>query len=469
MRAGHSERNRTQTNLLLLLPVLAIALTGCGAGEDKKEGTEGADKKAGLFREEAGTMWSDSWVTETADGKELNVSVNALISVPDAEKMSVAEVREFVCDEESKKQVAEGIFGNEVYSYEIEKLPREFLDKELTEAEERLEQVKKEKEEAGENAEEQGLTDEYRAVQDEVKYLEKLLKKAKREFTLASEDGYKADQFIGERDGIQYILEFQSRQSSHASLLPYDLEDVCPEELKGMDIVSWTGNDKSISNKDPSVEEAKQKAEDFLTKTGFSNMVCRESKALIWKAKPAEGTGNSENRKVQSGYTFSFGLGTGENVFIEPDAETLNYSDYLNAIIQQDKSDGINYPLGSEIQVDVTEKGVIGAHWDSPVVMMSLTDDIKLLSISDIQKIMKESVGNCIGEEYGVAKTHLSLNRMELVYFRLKDDAREGYYSYVPAWRLNEDTDHCRCMINAIDGTVINVRDQLTADPAGKK
>lgn len=229
MCAGHPERNRTQTNLLL--PVLAIALAGCGAGEDKKERTEGADKKAGLFQEEAGTMWSDSWVTETADSKELNVSVNALISVPDAEKMSVAEVREFVCDEESKKQVAEGIFGNEVYSYEIEKLPR----------------------------------------------------------------------------------EFQSRQSSHASLLPYDLEDVCPEELKGMDIVSWKGNDKSISNKDPSAEEAKQKAEDFLTKTGFSNMVCRESKALIWEAKPAEGTGNSENRKVQSGYTFSFGLGTGEN------------------------------------------------------------------------------------------------------------------------------------------------------------
>ena len=469
MRAGHPGRKRAQTNLFLLLPVLVIALTGCGAGEDKKERTGGGDRKAGLFQEEAGTMWSDSWVTETADGKELNVSVNALISVPDAEKMSVAEVREFVFDKESKKQVAEGIFGKEVYSYETEKLPKEILEKELKEAEERLEQVKKEKEEAGENAEEQGLTDEYRAVRDDVKYLERLLKKAKTEFTLASEDGYQAGQFIGERDGIRYILEVRSGQSNHASMSPYNLDDVCPEELKGMDIVSWTGNDKNISDKDLSAEEAKQKAEDFLTKTGFSNMVCRESRALIWEAKSAEGTGNSENKKVQSGYTFSFGLGTGENVFIDPDTETLNYSDYVNAITQQDNGDGMNYPLGSEIRIDVTEKGVIGAYWNSPVVMMSLTDDIKLLSISDIQKIMKESVGNCIGEECGVTKTHLSLNRMELVYFRVKDEAREGYYSYVPAWRLNEDTDHCRCMVNAIDGTVINVRDQLTAGLPGKK
>lgn len=69
MRAGYLERKRTQTNPLLLLPVLAIALTGCGAGEDKKERTGGGDRKAGLFQEEAGTMWSDSWVTETADGK----------------------------------------------------------------------------------------------------------------------------------------------------------------------------------------------------------------------------------------------------------------------------------------------------------------------------------------------------------------------------------------------------------------
>lgn len=75
-------------------------------------------------------MWSNSWVTGTADGKELNVSVNAMISVPDAEKMAVAEVREFVLDNGSKEQIAEGIFGNEVYSYETEQLPKELLETE---------------------------------------------------------------------------------------------------------------------------------------------------------------------------------------------------------------------------------------------------------------------------------------------------------------------------------------------------
>lgn len=301
-----------------------------------------------------------------------------------------------------------------------------------------------------------------------MKYLEKLLKKAKTEFTLASEDYYKADELIGERDGIRYILKFRSGQSNYASMSPYDLEDVCPEELKGMDIVSWSGLDKSISDHDSSAEEAKKKAEDFLVKTGFSNMICRESKALIWKAEPMEGTENVEQKKVQSGYTFSFVLGTGGNIFIDPDEETLNYSDYVDAIAQQDNGKEMNYPLGSEIRVDVTDKGVISAHWDSLVVMMSLTDDVKLLSASDIKRIMKESIGNYIGEEYAVAKSQLILNRMELVYFRLKDDTREGYYSYVPAWRMNEDTDYCRCVVNAIDGTVINVTEQLTRIRPGK-
>ena len=458
MHAGHSGKDKIQTYLLFLLPVLAMALTGCGAGEEGKESAESGEKQAGLFQEEAGTVWTDSWVTEAADGKELNVSVNALISVPDAEKMSVAEVKEFAFDKDSKKQVAEGIFGNEVYSYETERLPKELLEKELQEAEERLE-------EAGADADERGLTDEYKAVQNDVKYLKKLLKKAKTEFTLASEDDYKANELIGERDGIQYILKFESRQSNNsAKMSPYNLEDVCPEELKGMEIISQTGLGKSISDDDSSAEEAKKKAEDFLAKTGFSNMVCRESQALIWEAKPTEGTENEEHKKVQSGYTFSFVPGTDGNTFIDPDAETLNYSDYVDAIIQEEKGEQMNYPLKSEIRVDVTEKGVISAYWDSPVMITSMTDDVKLLSISDIQKIMKESVGNYIGAEYGAEKTHLSLNRMELVYFRLKDDTRQGYYSYVPVWRLNEDTDHCRCMINAIDGTVINVKEQLMAN-----
>lgn len=38
-------------------------------------------------------------------------------------------------------------------------------------------------------------------------------------------------------------------------------------------------------------------------------------------------------------------------------------------------SQDIHFHLGWEQEkIDVTEKGVIGAHWDSPVVMMPLTE-----------------------------------------------------------------------------------------------
>ena len=58
---------------------------------------------------------------------------------------------------------------------------------------------------------------------------------------------------------------------------------------------------------------------------------------------------------------------------------------------------------------------------------------------------------------------------MELIYFRIRDEEKKGYYSYVPVWRLSvqfEDEDGNQQMeravlVNAIDGGVIYLQDEF--------
>ena len=65
----------------------------------------------------------------------------------------------------------------------------------------------------------------------------------------------------------------------------------------------------------------------------------------------------------------------------------------------------------------------------------------------------------------------LILNSIELTYFRVQDKEKEGYYSYIPVWRIcrqaklgneiMEETVYNPVLINAIDGTIINLREEF--------
>ena len=59
----------------------------------------------------------------------------------------------------------------------------------------------------------------------------------------------------------------------------------------------------------------------------------------------------------------------------------------------------------------------------------------------------------------------LLFQRLELIYFRIKDKENEGCYSYIPAWRLSGGNDYPQyfenpLLINAIDGSVIDFYDE---------
>lgn len=79
-----------------------------------------------------------------------------------------------------------------------------------------------------------------------------------------------------------------------------------------------------------------------------------------------------------------------------------------------------------------------------------------------IQKIMKSEVTEHTGR-YDFSGGN-GFNAMELIYFRMKNVDEPGSYSYVPVWRLCNESEYSYdnpILVNAIDGTVIHLLDEL--------
>lgn len=111
-----------------------LSLAGCVdsnvnydiAGDTEAEQPRGGKNGVEQFADAA--VWTDEWAVQTSKGNEVNLSIDADITVPAAEQMSVVEVKETVFDKEYKKTMVRQIFGNEeVYYNDISHLTKKEL------------------------------------------------------------------------------------------------------------------------------------------------------------------------------------------------------------------------------------------------------------------------------------------------------------------------------------------------------
>ena len=109
----------------------------------------------------------------------------------------------------------------------------------------------------------------------------------------------------------------------------------------------------------------------------------------------------------------------------------------------------------------------------NPIEVTAVTKDVKLLPLENIQNIIQDELKNHTDEfQCNEKNGSYSFNSLELIYFRVPDDAKEGYYSYVPVWRLcdayGEEDEHRTyanaIFINAIDGSAIHALTLLNAE-----
>ena len=116
----------------------------------------------------------------------------------------------------------------------------------------------------------------------------------------------------------------------------------------------------------------------------------------------------------------------------------------------------------------MNDKGVIGMRAYHPIETVSVSEGVDLLPLDDVKGIIKDQLVNHFADfRFKVEKLdgekYIQFEHLELIYFRVRNRENEGYYSYIPAWRLFSDALASSrnffedpLLINAIDGSAID-------------
>ena len=168
---------------------------------------------------------------------------------------------------------------------------------------------------------------------------------------------------------------------------------------------------------------------------------------------------DSEVSEVRNwGYLFGYGSGVNGLVF----SNSLDYNDFDVSWVTLENSD-VYFELQDETTFAVTDAGITEVLMQYPINITKISKEVELLPLSTIQNIIKDEIIKN-GDDYQLDEFK-SFNKLKLGYARIKDDQKEGCYSYVPAWCLymNEayGTGRHPVFVNAMDGTLIHPLDEM--------
>lgn len=467
MENNRKQRWKQRMRTGLLTWMCMGLLTGCGEEKKvdyriegvKEETQEETDEgRSGVLQFAEEETWNETWTID--DGENVaEVRIEADIVLPDTEQMSVVEVCVPEFNGEYKKQIVGRIFGGEeVYYHDFEHLPK----KELEEMYDMFEEMYL--------SEPEGTAD---GIKEEMDKYKDAVGTAKDTYTLAEE--YNINEYIGKRDGITFELEFLLHENraggadlynQRINFFAKDFKDICPKEYE--DYITYMEHPYAYNGENEckfSEEEAQKIARKFVDDLGLEYPVLTETKPIIW---------GDEKFSVEdfyewnvNGYVFHYEYGL-DDVSFTGFGEEWEYENIYNS----PEDDELKYSMAAEMCVYVTDRGVIHMYADSPVETTGITEKVELLPLDTIKKIMKEQMTNQYENFHFLQMSQTGefvFNRLELIYFRVRNKENSRKYSYVPAWRLSDQTGIEKyevriirnpVIINAIDGSVIDFYDE---------
>ncbi|MGN0342188.1 MAG: DUF6034 family protein [Roseburia sp.] len=483
---------------------MVALLSGCGArtvdyNVDDTEVTEFVQDEgtSGLSQLADAGSWEAAWNAATESGNTINYQVNAKITVPDVDSMYVIEVKAPEEGEAYTEQVVKAVFGDgEVFYYDDVRLPKAPLQDKIKNYEDSIAANQAFVDNNQNSASAEYHDDIQRTIQEEQEKLaacREALKTASEDYIPVS--AYDSDAYRGIIDGVAYILRIEwsaadmasgiaypeengsiamisrpttddtavnEQETVTISLSPEDIYQVCPEAVSSLSDLCVFDADASEGEANASIltaEEADQLAQAALEDMGFSNPVQSEMNALCWAGDMEDredGSSGFQTYRID-GYRMQYVLGMDE-LSLAGFGTEVQYSEY-------DKSSPL-YSMAAYAEVYVTERGVITMHVHNPMEVTTMTEDVKLLPLEKIQKIICDELENDPGQFPFAGQATVSFHSMDLIYFRVRDDSREGYYSYIPAWRLCEKKQGGEAyenvvVVNAIDGSIIDLAEEF--------
>lgn len=184
-----------------------------------------------------------------------------------------------------------------------------------------------------------------------------------------------------------------------------------------------------------SEEEAKERADTLLEKLGLSYFVYVDSSDACWKEyelkEIAEESWHMTTLQyVKDGYVFTYG------------------QEWENWLFE-------NFAQVSWVTVSVNDAGILNLVLSNPYHLVSATENVGLLPLETVQKIMRQELTDHAEEYISAENTTLFYRYFWLMYGEVTDPEQENYHSYIPVWGLSTDSDGADAVIvNAIDGSV---------------
>lgn len=443
---------------VFLTLIFLCSMSGCGKRKvdytDIDTKTDEADTGSEAAEEtgtDPGDITEETWQTEFDVNSENtileHVKIDADIVVPETDSLSVVSVKPVYFDEAYKKDFLSKIYDNGaayIYDFEIGEGTKD-ISSDYHEDVYVGEIDGKSYISIFESGEDDGiLIEECGGLKSTI-----LLQNGE---TYPSDDPI-ADQIRKENSSRKLMIQAE------------DIADACPEEFESADecqitpgrYYSYSEDTDQLDNRCSMSEgEAVSKTEDFLTKLDFSDMELQSVEPLIFSNGPFGG-----QTYVWDGYC----------LFFTRQANGVTIVDEFTDYYQKREIDGWDYEaygnMNSALRVYINDNGILQLEYVNPMKEEERTEDVSILPLENVQNIMQEILENDPDSVFSTATTgNYIFDQMELTYMRLRGE--DESYSYVPVWQLSDvsgkfsETNHVWLIVNAIDGTQIDLFYELT-------
>lgn len=463
--------------------MLSGAATGCGKkkvdynidGENSGSGS-GSSGDSGELRAKVKAPKSYTGDIPVGDSGLSSIKIDAKkISIPDASTMSIVSCEPLLYTSDYKKQLVEGTLDKSkgIYKFSYEKQVREDVQKDLDMYQTMLE-----------DANAAGDTENAQWISDTVNSLKSDLANATDSRDPAG-DVYDGEDYVGYIGDQMFETTMYSAEGTGAggtfnlSHYPYStIKDIRPYE-NYYNVSYYPDETSDMENmSDMSKEEAISFATSYLADMGFKDIALKSCSNLVWDY--FDYAGNTKAEECD-GWAVTFVKAVDNVPIYNPDIWNVDYLDTNNVWYSDN---------GESLSLNIYDGKVISAYIDYSLKTVSEENDVELLSWDDILKSAQEK----IPEFYKDNKTSymdIVFDYVKLTYYKVKDEENPGNYKLVPAWAFissspdTGETDGTETsteeeneilatsypaqliLINAVDGSLIDVAAQLNSESVG--
>lgn len=437
---------------ILVSCYLTLVLGGC----NNKEVDYGLDSEEEIMQEKSPLEledvepWMEEFVVTGANGTA-TISISSPVIIPDVEQMSVVEVEKINVDEpEEQKRIAQLLYdGTEIYSDTEEDRTKESWQKEIEE----LEKILQGQQEDLMEAENDGNQEWIESSKEQVTSWQKVITEATEAMKQAPIEPVVVTDFTKESYwGIHQSKPYQLYVGVSFGFAPKSYEGFYSDEFKAEEEVSWipmyeTTAKGGANRCKMTEEEAKEKAKEILMAIGWTEPVWKETQVINWFSYNE----NYEMHAVTDGYYLEADRGVDEFAFGK-----FN-QDYVLA-------PGENISDGGTAIVAINDSGFVQIQIQNPVRIVQQEEEVALLPLDTIKGIIRKELTENPEQYLGSGDTTY-FTQLELNYARVRDEDREGFYSYIPVWRFCNRTGASQeivnnpVLVNAMDGSIIELED----------